>query len=145
MYAPTYPFAQGGGAGDSNAQQSGYNPNALSAPPSAQQHLAQPPQHMMYNPQQYGPGAHQSPYGGGMGVNPGIMQNNNGMAHMPANNGLGMLHRVLVIDKLSCHLPLHFLRAVSRPASSGVEHLWGSSGRVDGKIRHERSLVRESS
>jgi hypothetical protein len=90
MYAPTYGFGQGVGGGVNNAQQQpGYNPNAQNAPQSTQQHMAQQPQHMMYNPQQYGPGAQQSPYGG-MGVNPGMMQNNNGMAHMPANNGLGM-------------------------------------------------------
>jgi hypothetical protein len=54
-------------------------------------------QQMMYNPNQFGPGGmppHQNPYGG-MGINPGMMQNNNGMAHMqnmpnmPPNNGLG--------------------------------------------------------
>jgi hypothetical protein len=84
MYAPTYGFGQGvGGAA--------MNPNAPpNAPqPGQQQHMAQQPQNMMYYPQQHGPGGLQNPYAG-MGVNPGMMQNNNGMAHMPANNGLGM-------------------------------------------------------
>ena len=129
MYAPTYGgFAQGG-AGVNNAQSSGYNPNVPSAPPSAQQHMVQQPQHMMFNPQQFGPGApHQSPYGG-MGVNPGMMQNNNGMAQMPANNGLGMLHRILVIDMLSL-LPLSYLHPIT-PISYSAEYLSGASTNLD--------------
>jgi hypothetical protein len=116
MYAPAYGgFAHGGAGGVNNAQSSGYNPNMPSAPPSAQQHMVQQPQqqqqqqqHMMFNPNQFGPAggaAHQSPYGA-MGVNPGMMQNNSGMAHMPPNNGLGTLHRILVVDVPSASLSL---------------------------------------
>jgi hypothetical protein len=65
----------------------------------------------MYNPNQFGPGGapHQSPYGG-MGVNPGMMQNNNGMAQVPANNGLSTLHRILVINPLSHAFPVVFCK-----------------------------------
>ena len=78
MYAPNYGF---GGA--SNAQ--AYNG------PSNPHQPGQQPQHMMYNPQQYG--AHQSPYTASMaGMNPGagglgIMQNS-GMTHMGGGNGM---------------------------------------------------------
>ncbi|TAQ90021.1 hypothetical protein B7494_g1657 [Chlorociboria aeruginascens] len=78
MYAPSY------GYGAANTS-SPFNGGAL---PPQQAPIPQPgPQHMMYNPQQYGPAQHQSPYGApgpGMGGNAagmGMMQNS-GLAHL---------------------------------------------------------------
>ncbi|KAN0104835.1 hypothetical protein V8E51_010580 [Hyaloscypha variabilis] len=113
MYAPAYGY----GPANPSASAPGApfnpnpNPNPNGAPPlhlqsqaqlqqSPHHHPQQPqpghqPQHLMYNPQQYGggvsPAPHQSPYGGagqpgpGMGANAGAMgmMQNNGMAHMP--------------------------------------------------------------
>jgi hypothetical protein len=100
MYTPTYGYGPGNNS-------SPFNPNG--APPQPhnphqQQQPGQQPQHMMYNPQQYGIGGHQSPYGTpvpGMGGNAGAMgmMQNNGMAHMAGGNG--MLHTES-FQKLPC-------------------------------------------
>lgn len=89
MYTPGYAFGQG-----SNVQ-AAYSPNGApaSAPQTPQHQLGQQAQQqMMYNPQQYG-GLPQGYMGQpnvnmAMGPNAGMMQN--GMAHMAANNGIGM-------------------------------------------------------
>lgn len=96
MYAPNFSFGQG------NNTQS-FNPNG--GHPQAPQNVHQPgqqqPQHMMYNPQQYGPGGHQSPYGTsgpGMAANAGGMgmMQNGGLAHMPGGNGKLHVLRILL-------------------------------------------------
>jgi hypothetical protein len=86
MYAPPY----GGGFAPSNNTQP-FNPNSglqqPQNPHQQQQQLGQPRQ-MMFNPQDYAAGPHQSPYGAGgpgMGGNAGGMgmMQNSGLAHVP--------------------------------------------------------------
>ena len=99
MYAPAYGFGPG-------SSSSPFNPNGAPPPPHNlnphhNQQQQQQQQHMMYKPQQYGVGGHQSPYavpGPAMGGNAGAMgmMQNNGMAHMGA--GHGKLHTVCFSD-----------------------------------------------
>ena len=92
MYAPTYGYGPGNSSSPFNgAPPQPHNPHHQQQPQPGQQ----PQQHMMYNPQQYAAGGHQSPYGGVSGPGPamvgnagamGLMQNN-GMAHMAGGHG----------------------------------------------------------
>jgi hypothetical protein len=101
MYAPPYGFGQGA---SSNAPPAGFHPNAPSAAAQPSPFFqGQQPQQMMYNSQQYGAGPPQNPYAG-MGVNPAMMPGTGGMAHMSANNGVGMLHRIP--KRLRCSMAL---------------------------------------
>lgn len=115
MYAPAYGY----GPGNPSAS---FNPNGAPPQPHTPHHTQQPgqqPQHMMYNPQQYGGGvgAHQSPYEGpgqGMGANAGGMgmMQNNGMAHMAG--GHGMLHtQCFLVPTSVFDLSFSYLRLVT--------------------------------
>lgn len=100
MYAPTYGY----GPGNNSPQPPPFNPNNGASPQQQQQQrynqqqLQQPgqqPQHMMYNPAQYGIGRQPSPYGatsGRPGLPQGMGGNNNagGMGTMQ-HNGMAQI------------------------------------------------------
>jgi hypothetical protein len=117
MYAPSYGFGPG-----TNSQP--FNPNGTPHNPHQQQpQPGQQPQ-MMYNPQQYAAGPHQSPYGGGpgpgMGPNAGGMGmvQNSGLSHMAGGQGMLAPRPRLILSVLSFHLycTCYVLLALAAPS-----------------------------
>jgi hypothetical protein len=98
MYAPQYGFGPNSQQQQQQQQQSGSQPGYPNGGQPQQGQQGQHPhqqasQQMMYNPQAYPAGSHQSPYGthgAGMGGNAGGMgmMQNSGLAQVPAGQSM---------------------------------------------------------